>query len=155
MKKTSDSKLLAKHLREVFFGENWTSVDLKKTISDIDWQKAVKRKDSLNTIAVLVFHIGYYIKAVLQVFQGGPLDAHDRYSFDLPPLSTEEEWQELIKTTLGDAELLAQKIENLSEEDLHSDLADPKYGSKFRNILGLIEHTHYHLGQIALLKKMT
>ncbi|HAI83731.1 MAG TPA: DUF1572 domain-containing protein, partial [Chitinophagaceae bacterium] len=27
-------------------------------------------------------------------------------------------------------------------------------GTYYRNILGLIEHTHYHLGQIALIKKI-
>jgi len=146
--------LLAKHLREVFFGGNWTSVNVKQTISDIDWKLATKQTDQLNTIAVLVFHIGYYIKAVLNVFQGGPLDAHDKYSFDLHPITKEEEWQKLIETTLAEAEALATEIEKLTDQQLSSDLADPKYGSIQRNILGIIEHTHYHLGQIALLKKM-
>jgi hypothetical protein len=30
---------------------------------------------------------------------------------------------------------------------------EEKYGSVLRNIMGVIEHTHYHLGQIVLLKK--
>jgi len=148
------NKQLAKHLREVFFGGNWTGVDLKKTISDINWQTAIKKTDQLNTIAVLTFHIGYYIKAVLKVFQGGPLDAHDKYSFDLPEITNEEEWKKLLETLFTEAEELAKEIEKLNDEELTSDLADPKYGSKYRNIMGLIEHTHYHLGQIALLKKM-
>jgi hypothetical protein len=34
-----------------------------------------------------------------------------------------------------------------------ADFDDGKYGTVLRNILGLIEHTHYHLGQIVILKK--
>ena len=29
-----------------------------------------------------------------------------------------------------------------------------KYGNYYRNLHGVIEHAHYHLGQIALIKKM-
>lgn len=148
------SRELAKHLREVFFGGNWTSVHLNETLKDIDWSHATKKINQLNSIAVLVFHIDYYLKAVLKVFKGGPLDAHDKYSFDVPSITKEAEWQTLIETTLADAEELAKEIEKLTNQQLSSDLADPKYGSTYRNILGIIEHTHYHLGQIALLKKM-
>jgi len=146
--------LLAKHLREVFFGGNWTSVNLKQTISDIDWQLATKKINEANTIAALVFHIDYYVQAVLKVLKGGPLDAHDRYSFDLPAITKSEEWQRLREKTLTDAEALAAEVEKLNDQQLNSDFADPKYGSTYRNILGIIEHTHYHLGQISLLKKM-
>jgi hypothetical protein len=31
---------------------------------------------------------------------------------------------------------------------------DEKYGTHLRNIDGMIEHAYYHLGQIALIKKM-
>ena len=30
----------------------------------------------------------------------------------------------------------------------------PEYGNYYRNLHGLIEHTHYHLGQVALIKKL-
>ena len=29
-----------------------------------------------------------------------------------------------------------------------------KYGNYFRNLTGIIEHLHYHLGQIVLIKKL-
>ena len=32
--------------------------------------------------------------------------------------------------------------------------ADEKYGHYYRNLHGIIEHTHYHLGQIVLIKKL-
>ena len=42
----------------------------------------------------------------------------------------------------------------MPEERFFEDMADPKYGSWYRNIHGIIEHAHYHLGQIVLLKKL-
>ncbi len=45
-------------------------------------------------------------------------------------------------------------IAQLPEGKLWEDFADKKYGSYYRNLQGIIEHTHYHLGQIVLIKKM-
>ena len=44
--------------------------------------------------------------------------------------------------------------EEFPEEDFLGDFVIPKYGTYARNIHGMIEHAHYHLGQIALIKKM-
>ncbi len=48
---------LAKHLREVHFGGNWTWVNMKDTLSDITWQEATAKVFNFNTIASLVYHI--------------------------------------------------------------------------------------------------
>ena len=45
-------------------------------------------------------------------------------------------------------------MEKLSDDKLFDNFADPKYGSYYRNLQGIVEHTHYHLGQIVLLKKI-
>src|SRR5438309_65870 len=77
---------IAKQFREVHFGGNWTAVNLKETLSDITWKEAIQKLNSFNTIAVLVFHINYYVSAVLKVLQGEPLKASDKYSFSLDPI---------------------------------------------------------------------
>lgn len=145
---------IAKHFRDVFVGDNWTSVNLKNTLADVSWQQATTKIYNLNTIAALVFHINYYVSAVLKVLEGAPLNASDKFSFDLPPITSENDWQQVITKTFTEAELFAAQIEQLTEEKLFADFADPKYGSYYRNILGIIEHTHYHLGQIVLIKKI-
>ncbi|MGO4291521.1 DinB family protein [Chitinophaga sp. RAB17] len=148
------TKQLSKHFRDVHFGGNWTSVNLKDTLADINWKQATTKVYDLNTIAVLVFHINYYVSAILKVLQGQPLNAHDKFSFDLPPITTEEGWQQLVSKALTAAEELALQIENLAEAKLDQDFDNPKYGNYYRNLLGVIEHTHYHLGQISLIKKI-
>jgi hypothetical protein len=145
---------IAKHLREVWFGGNWTSSNLKDNLADVTWQQATTQVYSLNTIAALVYHINYFVSAVLEVLQGEPLNAHDKYSFDLPPIRSQQDWQNLLDKTWTDAENFAGLVEQLPESKLWEDFSDNKYGNYYRNIQGIIEHTHYHLGQIVLVKKI-
>ena len=145
---------IAKHFHEVHFGGNWTSVNLKDTLSDVKWQQATTKLDSLNTIAVLVFHSNYYVRAILQVLEGKPLTAKDKFSFDLPPITSGEDWEALLNQVWQDAERLTRLIKNFPDNKLNDTFADEKYGSFYRNLHGLIEHTHYHLGQIVIIKKL-
>jgi len=145
---------IAKHFRDVHFGGNWTSVNLKETLTGVTWQQATTIIYSLNTIATLVFHINYYVSAVTKVLQGEPLTAHDKYSFDLPPIQNQEDWDKLLNKTWSDAEKFALLIEQLPESKLGETFSDEKYGNYYRNIHGIVEHTHYHLGQIVLIKKI-
>ena len=145
---------IAKHFRDVHFGGNWTSVNLKETLADVNWQQATTKIYSLNTIATLVFHINYYISAVTKVLQGEPLTAHDKYSFDLPPIESQEDWEKLLNKTWSDEETFVKLIEQLPESKLGDIFSEEKYGNYYRNIHGIVEHTHYHLGQIVLIKKI-
>ena len=49
------NKEVAKHLREVHFGENWTDVNLKDALTGVTWEDANIKIYNLNTIASLVF----------------------------------------------------------------------------------------------------
>ncbi|MBI5916658.1 MAG: DUF1572 domain-containing protein [Bacteroidetes bacterium] len=145
---------IAKHFRDAHFGENWTDVNLKETLAGVTWQQATAKVYTFNTIAVLVFHTNYYVGAVLKVLQGGPLDAHDKYSFDHPPIQSPEDWEKMLDKTWTDAENFASVVEQMPEHQLWEDFSDNKYGNYYRNIHGIIEHLHYHLGQIVLIKKI-
>ena len=145
---------LAKHLREVHLGGNWTWVNLKDTLADVSWQQATIKVPDCNTIATLVFHINYFIAAVIPVFRGEPLNAKDAYSFAHPPITGPADWQAMLDKTFAEAETLAGLVEQLPDEQQWDVFCDPKYGNYFRNIMGIIEHTHYHMGQIVILKKV-
>lgn len=145
---------MAKHLRDVHFGGNWTFSNLKDNLTDVSWQQAIKQVHGFNTIATLVYHTHYFVHVVIPVLQGGPLVAKDIYSFAHPPIESEADWQNLLDQVWADAETLAALVEQLPEAQLWEDFSDNKYGNYYRNIHGIIEHTHYHLGQIALIKKL-
>lgn len=148
------TKQIAKHFREIHFGGNWTSVNLKVTLADVTWQQATTQVHSFNTIATLVFHINYYVSAVLKVLQGNPLEAHDKYSFDHPAILSQDDWEKLLDKTWTDAEVFAGMVEQFPDSMLGETFADEKYGNYYRNFHGIIEHAHYHLGQIVLIKKI-
>lgn len=146
---------IAEHLRAVHFGGNWTAVCMKELLSDVDWQRATSRTGSFHTIAELVYHTGYFVTATLKVLGGGPLDAQDKYSFDCPPIASESDWQALQENVWADVEDLASLIEQMPEAQLWEPFAGANYGAYYRCLHGPIEHCHYHLGQIALLKKVS
>ncbi|MBI1341693.1 MAG: DUF1572 domain-containing protein [Terrimonas sp.] len=148
------SAQIANHFREVYFNGNRVATNLKDVLKDINQEQATKKVNDLNTIAALVYHIHYYIRAVLGVVKGGPLDAHDRYSFDLPPIADDEEWQNFLATVWQEAAILADRIEALPDEALWTIFSEEKYGTYYKNFWGIIEHSYYHLGQIVLLKKL-
>lgn len=145
---------IAKHFRDLYFGGNWTSVNMKDVLAEVTWRQATAQMYSFNTIATLVYHAGYYVTAVMKVLQGEPLNAKDAYSFSHPPIRSQEDWEALLQKTWSEAEAFATLIESLPEAKLEETFSDEKYGSYYRNLHGVIEHTHYHLGQMVLIKKM-
>ncbi len=145
---------IAKHFKDLHFGGNWTSVNLKDSLADVSWQQATTQVYTFNTIATLVYHTNYYVSAVLKVLQGEPLNAKDKYSFELSPILSQEDWENLLNKTWTDAETFTSLVEQLPDNKLDQIFCDEKYGNYYRNIHGIIEHTHYHLGQIVLIKKI-
>lgn len=147
-------KHIAKHFREVHFGGNWTTSNLRDQLKDVTWQQATTQVYALNTIATLLNHISYYVPILVKVLEGGPLEGKDELSFAHPPINSEEDWRKMVETALGNAERLAGLMEQVPESRLWEDFTDKKYGIYYRHLHGIIEHTHYHLGQIAVIKKI-
>ena len=148
------SQQIAKLSRDAYVGENWTDVSLQQTLAGITWQQAVTPIYSLNTIAALVYHINYFVTAVTKVLEGGPLDASDKFSFDLPPIQSQEDWDRLVAGVSQDIEKFAALTGQLADSMLEKTFVDEKYGNYYRNLHGVIEHLYYHMGQIVLLKKI-
>ncbi|KFF22264.1 hypothetical protein [Chryseobacterium sp. JM1] len=151
----SSASQLAKRFREVLLDGLWiANTNFKDQLSDVTWEQAVTKIDSLNTIAMLTFHIHYYIAGVLNVLEGGDLEIKDQFSFDLPPIESEEQWKDLLNRLWTDSEKFASLVEQIPDDKLDEVFVDQKYDTYRRNIDGMIEHSYYHLGQITLIKKM-
>ncbi len=148
------SKQLSTQLKQVYFGGNWTAVNFKDTLDGVTLEIASQHLESLNSILALSYHIHYYIKGTLAVLKGGDLTIRDKYSFDHPKLDSETEWQAFKERMWLEAEDMITHIKALETETLNTHFVEEKYGSYYRNFAGLVEHTHYHLGQIALIKKL-
>ncbi|MBK8515440.1 MAG: DUF1572 domain-containing protein [Saprospiraceae bacterium] len=149
------SQSLAVRLREVLLNGIWiANTNFKEQITGLNWQQSIQKVENLNTIALLVFHINYYLAGILNVFNAGKLEIKDKYSFDLPEIKSEDDWKALVNDFLINSENFAEKVEQLDDNMLDQPFVDEKYGSYLRNIEGVIEHSYYHLGQISLLRKI-
>jgi uncharacterized damage-inducible protein DinB len=145
---------LANRLKEIFTEGKWVvGTNFKEQIIDLDWKQATQKIENFNTIADLTFHIDYYIAGVANVLKGGTLDIRDKFSFDYPPITSQNDWDNLVTKFCTDAEEFIALVQQMPDEKLLSDFVDKQYGTYFRNIDVMIEHTYYHLGQIMLIKK--
>jgi hypothetical protein len=127
---------------------------MRDNLKDVDWKQATTQVYDLNTIATLAYHIHYFILAQTEVLEGRPLNAKDKLSFDHPPFNSSEDWENWKTKTWKEAKHFIQLLENFPDDKLMSFFTEEKYGIYYQNFHGLIEHTHYHLGQIALIKKL-
>ena len=150
----SISKEIAKQINEVHFGGNWTDSNLKDQLSDLSWEEANISVYSFNTIATLVFHMNYYITRAIHVLNGRPLLAKDIDSFNHVPINSPEAWKLAQQKIWEEARVLETLIETMPDEQLWKEFAEKKYGNYYRNLQVIIEHFHYHLGQIAFIKKI-
>ena len=151
----SSTKQIAKRFKEILLNGDWVvATNYKDQLSDLTWEKATSKIETFNTIADLTFHINYYIAGILNVFEGGSLEIKDKYSFDLPSIESQEDWEKLLNTLWINAEKFSDLIELMPDKKLNEMFVDKKYGSYQRNINAMIEHCYYHLGQITLIKKM-
>ncbi len=147
------AKEIARHIREIHIGKNWTWSFMKEVLQDVNFNEAVAKPIEANTIAMLVFHMNFYLNIVHQRLKGGGFGFKHEESFAVPNIQSEEDWQQLLLKTFDDAEALATSVEQLSNEALGKDFGG-EYGSVYKNLHGVVEHNHYHLGQIVLLKKI-
>ena len=147
--------LLAERLREVYLNGRWiANTNFKEQLESITWNQAIYKIENLNSIAELTYHINYYFSGLLKAFEKGKLEIHDKFSYDVTPINSHNDWNLLVVEFLDNATEFSKSIENMDESFLSKPFIDEKYGSYLRNIEGIIEHSYYHLGQIVMLKKL-
>ncbi len=150
----SQSKEIAQQFREVLLEGTWIATNFKAQLTQVTWEQATTKVGSLNTIAALAFHIDYYVGGLVQVFEGGSLDIRDKYSFDSPPIESQEDWERLLTKMWQNAERFATLVQQMPDEQLDQGFVDEKYGTYRKNIHAMIEHGFYHLGQVVLIRKL-
>lgn len=146
--------LIAGHLLDVYAGQNWTEVNLKSTIDDVTYTEAGQiTPASSNTIAGLVHHLAFWNQVMTLRIRGEKVEITESNGFDNAPLADEDEWQSLKKDCFKSGKDLAEAIRTLRNEQLAQEIL-PCYPSAYKSLQGAVEHVHYHLGQIVILKQL-
>ncbi len=146
--------LISQHIVETFEGNNWTDVNISDTLHDFAFKEAfITTAASPNSIASLVHHIMFYNYVVLERLNGNNPEIEQTNGFHVPAIQSEEEWQSLQARCHESFRVLANAVIALPEERL-SDLAPNSKSTLYKTLQGVVEHAHYHLGQIVILKKL-
>ncbi len=146
---------LSNRLHEVFINGTWiANTNYTQQLTDINIVQANCKLPQLNTIALITYHINYYVAGLIQILQGGKLTISDTYSWAMPPINTEAEWQLLLTTLTTNAAKFVNLVAQLPNNILLQPFTEPQYGTYLRNIEGVLEHSYYHLGQVVLIKKL-
>ncbi len=145
---------LALQFRDFVYGDNWTAINLKTQLEDVTWQQANQQVDYFNTIVGLTYHIFYYIQGQNRVLQGQELQLSDSLSFLHPAIESEADWNAFKQEFVKLVEEFALRLEQVPDSEMDKTFVQEDYGSLFRNLVGVLEHGYYHLGQIVLIKKM-
>ena len=148
------TNLIAMHIIEVYEGNNWTDVNIADTIKDINWQQAQQQTPgSSNTIASLLHHLHYWNGILMQRINGINPSIPGANGYDVGELKNENDWNTLKEKTHQSFIQIADAVKNFPEEKLSETYAAGK-SSYYKNLQGIVEHAHYHLGQIVILKKL-
>ena len=145
---------IAKHFHEVYFGGNWTAASFIDAIDDVNYEEATKSIGDLNSIATLSYHIHYYVRTVLHFLEGNEFNSSDKESFIVTGIDNESEWNSFKTSVKLEGERFSIMLDKQPLSRLNEFFIKEEYGSIYRNYHGIIEHTHYHLGQINILKKL-
>ena len=145
---------IAQHLLDVHEGGNWTEVDIASTLKDVTLGEALTiTPASRNSIASILYHITYYNIVVRKRLDGIGTEIPESNGFDMPPVTTDGEWEQLKHYNITSAHELAAKMREVDETKLHEPIIEGQ-STFYKNMQGCVEHIHYHLGQIVLLRNL-
>jgi hypothetical protein len=141
-------------LRHAFEGGAWHGPSLKELLLGVTSEQAQAHPvPSAHSIWELVLHIEVWGQAALEAIQGVPMPQ---------PMPAErnfraaeggaEAWQRDVKGLLEMSRKLANAVEHFGDERLEETVPGRKYD--FYTVLhGVVQHSLYHAGQIAILRK--
>jgi hypothetical protein len=146
---------IADQLRRAFVGDPWHGLPLREILSGVSAEQAGLRPlPSAHTIWELVLHIGVYVIAAREVLQGIPMPKIVGTPKDWPAISDTSgpAWKTAVEELLEGAEKLAQAIEGFTDARLQDTVPGREYDFYYL-FHGIVQHSLYHGGQIALLKR--
>lgn len=148
------SALIAQHIIDVHEGNNWTEVNLIATLEGISYEEASQvTAASVNTIAGLVQHLTFWNDVMIQRIAGHHVYIPDSNGYDNSPLADAESWQALVESCLASGRRLAATIAGIEVSRLEEPILTGA-STAYKSLQGSVEHVHYHLGQIVILKQL-
>jgi uncharacterized damage-inducible protein DinB len=145
---------IADQLRRAFSGDAWHGPNLKHILAGINAEQAGTRPlASAHSISEIVLHIEIWAHEALEATRGVPLPKLYGTEKDWPsPGENAAAWASAQEKFFSTAEQLARAIEGFGDERLQEIVPGRKYNF-YHLFHGIVQHSLYHGGQIAMLKK--
>jgi uncharacterized damage-inducible protein DinB len=143
-------------LRRAFEGEAWHGPSLKELLEGVSAEQASARPVAgANSIWDLVLHIEFWTRAALQTTNGVAIPKMaGTASGDWEPVkdASAAAWSDAKNKMFQTCGQLARAIEQIGDSRLSETVPGRQYDFYYL-FHGIVQHSLYHAGQIALLKK--
>ena len=149
----NETERIADQLKRAFHGEAWSGPSVREVLQGVTAEIAAKRPIvDAHSIWELVHHITAWVDIVRRRVAGEAVTVTPTVNF--PPVAeiTEAAWQESLKAMNDEEERLRNGILEIPESRFEQPVP-PTGDSVYVLLHGAIQHSLYHAGQIALLKK--
>jgi uncharacterized damage-inducible protein DinB len=154
----SQCLLIADQLRRAFVGDAWHGPNIHELLKDVTAEQANSRPlTAVHSIWELALHIGVWVRAGMDSMQGKPMPAfvENMRPEDNWPLikdSSTAAWKSATDKLFRTAEEMAAAIETFGDHRLGETVPGRDYDFTYL-LHGIVQHSLYHAGQIAILKK--
>jgi DinB superfamily len=149
-----ESIRIADQLRRAYIGDAWHGPPLRELLAGVSAAQAHRRPLlSAHTIGELVLHIDLYVQIAFDATRGNPMPKLYVTQTDWPALPDgEAAWTEATNRLFANAESLAHAIEGFADDARLKDIVPGREYDFYYLFHGIVQHSLYHGGQIALLK---
>lgn len=153
---TTECARIADQLHRAFEGQAWHGPSLKELLADVDAEQAAARPiANAHSIWELVSHIEVWTRAAFESISGIPMPKIVGTAEDWPPSPepAADTWSAAMHQLFATGSSLARAIGNFTDARLMETVPGrPKYDF-YILFHGVVQHSLYHAGQIALVKK--
>jgi uncharacterized damage-inducible protein DinB len=148
-----EAERIAKQLKRAHVGHAWHGPSLKELLGGVTAAQAAARPvEGAHSIWELVLHVAWE-RAVLRRLGGDPAQifATDE-DWSSVNAGDEDAWGGALRRLAETTDALREAVLKLEDAQLDEPIY-PQMSSRYVTLHGVVQHTLYHAGQIALLKK--
>ena len=151
---TQECSRIADQLRRAFGGDAWHGPPIRDALAGVTAGQALtKPLPGAHSVWELLLHIEIYVDLAQGAAEGTPMPRLYGTEKDWPAAEGgEAEWPAVQKRVMDGAEQLAKTIEGFGDSRL-TDIVPGRAYDFYHLFHGIVQHSLYHAGQIAMLKR--
>jgi uncharacterized damage-inducible protein DinB len=149
----SEVSRIQDQLRRAMEGEAWHGPAVLELLNEVPVDLApAKPLDQAHSIWEIALHIAAWQQVIVERLNGKARTLSQEEDFPAVTDCSESAWRQTVQSVEESFDRLDQAIGKLSDADLNNPVPGKKYNVYFM-LHGIVQHSLYHAGQIALLKK--